>query len=309
MKLIIYSIIALLAASVSATVSANSQSDFRVSGEASAGFIHNSALSVDEIDNVSNDSDSGNEISIKLNAQWLPNDKFKLVTGYAYQQQNFNTFSQYDLALHQVNVDSSYQLKRGEVGVRVDAAKASLATKTFLDFQQASVYYGLFVQPQTYIRTSFKIKNKSFTELSDRNAEALAVSTDIFHFINDANTMLMLGINIEKENAINQAFSFKGVGIVSKVSHKFTLFGLGSQIGLDWRYQVKDYLSLQDWSLESEEKTQRDENRQVITATWSLNILDNLALKTELERGNYASDLDSLTYKQNAASLGISYQW
>jgi hypothetical protein len=309
MKLIIYNIIGLLAVSASASVIADSNGDLSISGEVNAGLINNSALSVDEIDNVSDESDSGNEIGITLNAQWLPNDKFKLVAGYSYQQQNYNKFSQFDLALHQVNVDTSYQLNTGEIGLRLDAATASLATKTFLDFQQATVYYGLFIQPQTYIRTSFKIKNKSFAELSDRDAEALAVRADIFHFANNANTMLTVGFNIEKETAIHEAFTFKGLGFGTAVSHKFTLFGLGSQIGLDWRYQVKDYMSIENVEAESQEKSERDGNRQVISATWSVDILDNLAINTELESGDYGSDQDSLTYKQNAASVGISYKW
>jgi hypothetical protein len=307
MKLITRSGIVLLAVSASTIAWADPQSKLSVSGKASAGVIHNSALSVDEIDDVSNDSDSGNEVAINLNLKWLPSEKIKLVSGYSYQQQNFNTFSQYDLALHQVNIDASYQLKRGEIGFRFDAATASLAKNTFLDFQQASVYYGLFVQAQTYIRTSFKIKNKSFAALSDRNAESIAASADIFHFANNANTMLMAGFNIEKENAINQEFTFKGLGFGTKVSHKFTLFGLGSKVGLDWRYQIKDYLSVEP--INSAPQAQRDENRQILTANWSLNILNDLAIKTQIERGDYGSDLESLSYKQNVASLGLSYTW
>ena len=211
------------------------------------------------------------------------------------------------MALHQVNIDANYQLNRGEIGFRLDAATASLAKNTFLDFQQASVYYGLFVQPQTYIRTSLKFKNKSFAELSARNAETIAASADIFHFTNGANTMLMLGFNIEKEDAINEEFTFKGLGFGSKISHKFTLFGLGSKVGLDWRYQIKDYLSME--SIDSAEQAQRDENRQILTASWSLNILNDLAIKTQIERGDYGSDLDSLSYKQNVASLGLNYTW
>ena len=84
-----YNIIGLLAVSASASVIADSNSDLSISGEVKAGLINNSALSVDEIDNVSDESDSGNEIGIKFNAQWLPNEKFKLVTGYSYQQQNY----------------------------------------------------------------------------------------------------------------------------------------------------------------------------------------------------------------------------
>jgi hypothetical protein len=137
----------------------------------------------------------------------------------------------------------------------------------------------------------------------------LAVSADLFHFTNNANTMLMVGFNIEKETAINEAFTFKGLGFNTKVSHQFTLFGLDSQIGLDWRYQVKDYMTIENVEAESQEGSERDENRHVITATWSVDIVDNLAINTELERGDYGSDQDSLTYKQNIASIGISYQW
>lgn len=308
MKLILCNMISLLAASTSTLVLANSQSEFSFSAEANIGLIHNSALSVDEIDNVSEESDSGDEFGIQLSGQWQANQKLKLVTGYAYQQQNFNRFSQYDLALHQINADISYQLNKGEVGIRLDAAKASLAQSTFLDFQQASIYYGLFLQPQTYLRSSFKVKNKVFAKLSDRDSEAMAMSADVFHFANNANTMFMLGVNIEKDNAIDDAFSFTGLGLNTKLSHKLTLFGLGSQIGLNWRYQNKDYAS-QTLSSESQENNARDENRQIITATWSLDILDNLAINTEIEHGDYRSELDSLTYRQSVASVGISYQW
>jgi len=68
-------------------------------------------------------------------------------------------------------------------------------------------------------------------------------------------------------------------------------------------------MSIEPIEPESQQESERDENRQVITATWSVDILDNLAIKTELESGDYESDQDSLTYKQNVASVGISYKW
>ena len=303
------SIIGLITASTSVCVLANSQSEFSFNGEANAGAIHNSALSVDEIDSVSNESDSGKEIGFKLNAKWHASEKLKLGAGYAYKQQSFNQFNQYDLAIHQANIDTSYQLKTGEIGLRIDAASASLAKEKFLDFQQASLYYGWFLQPQTYMRTSLKVKNKSLAELNERDAEALGLSADVFHFANNANTMFMLGFNLEKENANNEEFTFKGLGFNTKVTHKFTVFGLNSKVGLNWRFQNKDYLVLQAQDSESQEAIERDENRHVVTASWSLNILDNLALETELEHGDYRSDLDALTYQQNTASVGIRYKW
>jgi len=130
------------------SVLADSNSDFSVSGEVSAGLINNSALSVDEIDNVSSDSDSGNKIGIQLNAKWLPNEKIKVVTGYSYQQQNYHTFSQYDLALHQANVDTSYQLNKGEIGLRLDAATGKFSCKNVLRLPTS--YYLLWLVRSTH---------------------------------------------------------------------------------------------------------------------------------------------------------------
>ena len=86
MKLITRSGIVLLAVSASTIAWADPHSKLSVSGKASAGVIHYSALSVDEIDDVSNDSDSGNEVAINFNLQWLPSEKIKLVSGVKCQK-------------------------------------------------------------------------------------------------------------------------------------------------------------------------------------------------------------------------------
>lgn len=206
-----------------------------------------------------------------------------------------------------MNADASYKFSQIELGMRFDAANARLAGDTFLDFQQVSVYLGKFLQPNTFLRTSVKSKDKSFTNLTERDARGVGASADLFHFVNGAQTMLMLGLSTEKENAQDNQFDYWAAGINSKVTHKFNVFGLDSKVGLSWRYLKKDYDTVQVTELQGTSEIERDENRQVLQVNWELTLLEGLSVKTEFEHGDYQSQIESLTYQQNVASLGVNY--
>ena len=185
---------------------AATQSSFELDGEVAGGLIFNSALSVDELDEVSSQSDNGYEFNGAVKGKWQLTDQTRLSSSYAYNQKKYSEYSQFDLALHQLNIDGRYRFNQSEIGVRVDGASASLAENTFLNYQQVSLYLGHFVQPETYLRTSIKTKNKYFAKLPNRDASGLGASFDMFHFINGANTMLMLGLSTEKEDAQDNQF-------------------------------------------------------------------------------------------------------
>jgi hypothetical protein len=296
-----------LALTTSSLALAATQSTFKLNGEVGGGLIFNSALSVDELDEVSSQSDNGYEFNAAVKGKWQLTDKATLSSSYAYNQKIYTEYSQFDLALHQLNIDGSYKFNSSEIGVRVDGASASLAGNTFLNYQQVSLYLGHFVQPETYLRSSVKTKNKSFAELSDRDASGLGASFDIFHFINGANTMLMLGLSAEREDAQDNQFAYSGVGIHTKITHKFNVFGFNSKVGVGLRFQRKDYQTVEVETLPAEGIIQRDENRQVIEANWDLHLLDNLSVMTELEHGDFKSQLKSQTYQQTIASIGLKY--
>jgi hypothetical protein len=307
MKLFFRNTTCVLALTTSTLALAATQSSFKLDAEVGGGFIFNSALSVDELDEVSSQSDNGYEFNGAVKGKWQLTDKTKLSSSYAYNQKTYSEYSQFDLALHQLSIDASYKFNRSEVGVRVDGASASLAGNTFLNYQQVSLYLGHFVQPETYLRSSVKTKNKSFAKLSDRDASGLGASFDIFHFINGADTMLMLGLSAEKEDAQDNQFAYSGMGIHTKITHKFNVFGLNSKVGVGVRFQRKDYQSDRVGTLPAEDIIERDENRQVIEANWDLHLLDNLSVMTELEYGDFKSQLESQTYQQTTASVGLKY--
>lgn len=297
----------ILALTTSSLTLAVTQSSFKLDGEVAGGLIFNSALSVDELDEVSSQSDNGYAFNGAVKGKWQLTDKTKLSSSYAYNQKKYSEYSQFDLVLHQLNIDGSYKFNRSEIGVRVDGASASLTEKTFLNYQQVSLYLGHFVQPKTYLRTSIKTKNKYFATLSDRDASGLGASFDMFHFINGANTMLMLGLSTEKEDAQDNQFSYSGMGVQTKVTHKFRVFGFNSKVSVGLRFQRKDYQSVEVETLPAGGMSERDENKRVIEANWGLHLLDNLSVLTELEYGNFNSQLESQNYEQTTASVGLKY--
>ncbi|MFQ3191389.1 MAG: hypothetical protein ACI936_002529 [Paraglaciecola sp.] len=310
MKLFFEKMICVVALTTSSLVLATPQSSFKVNGEVGGGLIYNSALSVDELDDVSSQGDNGFEFNGVLKGRWQVTDKTKLSSSYAYNKKTYNEYSQYDLALHQVNIDGSYKFNSSEIGVRVDGASASVADKTFLNYEQVNLYLGHFVQPETYMRTSIKLKNKSFAVLSDRDASGFGASLDVFHFMGGANTMLMLGLSAEKEVGQDNQFDYSGLGIHTKITHKFSVFGLDSKVGFGLRFQNKDYQDVADETLPTGEgMSDRDENRQVIEANWDLHLLNNLSVMTELQHGDFKSQLESQTYQQTVASIGLNYSF
>lgn len=290
-------------------LSAATSEPVSVKGEVSLGIINNSALSVDELDEVSSQGDSGLEKTAAVTGLWKINDKAKLAASYRYNAQDYHEFDAFDLALHQVSVDASYQWNKKDFGLRYDGAKANLAGDNFLTFQQTSVYLGTFLQPQTFLRTSAKIKRKTFAVITDRNADGIGASAELFHFINDGNTMFMLGVSADKETASNAQFNYSGYGINTKLSQKFELFGLAQKAVISWRFQSKDFQAFNNEDMPDQSSAKTDEHKNVFKAQWQLAFNQHLALISDIEYGDYRSQLDSQTYSQTTSSLSIKAQF
>ncbi|XQF93474.1 hypothetical protein ACOBV9_06185 [Pseudoalteromonas espejiana] len=120
------------------------KSSFELNADAEVGVLSNSALSVQELDDISSQSDSGIKTAAGVNAKWQLTKSVKLTSSYKFEQQDYDEFDQYDLDLHQYGLDGSYSFNSHEVGVRYDGAKANVDGDTFLHFNQASAYYGHF---------------------------------------------------------------------------------------------------------------------------------------------------------------------
>lgn len=289
---------------------ASTQEPLTINGEVTVGLINNSALSIDELDEVSSEGDTAIEKNATIGALWRVTDKAKISSSYRYNEQDYNALDNFDLALHQISIDSSYQWNKKDLGLRYDGAIANLKGEQFLSFQQASVYLGTFLQPHTFLRTSAKLKTKKFTDLSNRNADAFGASADIFHFMNNGNTMLMLGLSADKESAIDPQYEHNSYGINTKLSQKFELFGLAQKAAIVWRFQSKDYHSFsKDNADNTQNATKTDEHRSIFQVQWQLIFNKHFAIINKLEYGDYHAQLESQTYQQTISSIAIKAQF
>ncbi|SEL33308.1 hypothetical protein SAMN05216262_10968 [Colwellia chukchiensis] len=303
MKYIMASVGALFSMPLLAAVTTTAPVTFN--GEVSIGVISNSALSIDELDEVSSQADSGIEKNAAVAGVWQVNEQAKISTSYRFQAQDYNEFDAFDLSLHQVSVDASYKWQQKALGLRYDGAKAILAGERFLTFQQASMYLGTYLQPSTFLRTSAKVKRKQFAHVTDRDADAYGANASLFHFINDGKTMFMLAVSADKENAVDPQFSHYSYGVNTKFSQKFTALGFAQTAALAWRFQSKDFQSVSHEQLSNQQMSSRDEHQHVFQAQWQLAFNRYLALESQLEYGDYRSQLDSQTYSQTKSSLAI----
>ncbi|MBH0093241.1 hypothetical protein [Pseudoalteromonas sp. SCQQ13] len=291
-------------ASFAETTAIAPKSSFDVSADAAVGVLNNSALSVQELDDISSKSDSGVKISTGATAKWQVSKAVKLTSSYRFEQQNYDEFDQYDLDLHQYGVDGSYSFNSNELGLRYDGAKANVAGDTFLHFNQVSAYYGRFLSPQTYLRMSVKNKTKRFASATARDADGVGADIGLYNFINDGQTMLMASIAADKEDAQDSQFDFSGYTFNTKITHKFTALNLSNKVGLGWRYQNKNYEE-QTSNEVLEALPSRDEHRNVVNVFWHLDLFKHIMLVTEAEYGDYESKQNSNTYTQSIVSASI----
>ncbi|WP_304634600.1 hypothetical protein [Pseudoalteromonas sp.] len=278
--------------------------DGTFNAHAQIGLTSNSDLAIKELDVISSQSDTGTLLSAGLSAEFKATDALKFTPSYRYENTNYHTLDQYDLSLHQYGLDTNYKLAHTDIGFRYDGATAQVANKTFLTLDQGSLYIGHFVNNTTYLRAALKAGEKQFTTQPARDAQSLGLDTSLFYFINQGNTMLLLGASLDKEEATEQQYDFSGWTLNTRVSHTFTAFGNTNKASIGWRYQDKDYQENHNDML-TEPTPSRDESRHVLTAHWQLSLLDSLSLITEAEYGDYQSQLEVNTYTQSIASISL----
>lgn len=300
----------LVAALATQLVAAESKSTTDFNASLEAGWSQNSALSVAELDEISTEQDSGLMLKANLNGKWQATEKTTLQGSYSYSSQNYQESDQYDLTIQQVSIDAAYSLPLFDLGVRHDAAFANLDGDSFLDFNQTSLYVAKLIAGNTFVRANSKFKSKQFTHAEQRDAQAIGGGVDVFYFLDSGTTMLTAGVNVEDEKATDAQFDFAGLNFNTKLAHDFLVLGKDSKLSITWRYQKRDYDPVQAQTTTDPlamEQTQlnREDSQHIYQLQWQIKLLPSLALKTEVEYGDYNSTVEQQTYGQTVTSISL----
>jgi hypothetical protein len=278
-----------------------------------AGWSQNSALTVAELDDVSTEQDSGLMLKANINGKWQVSEKTSLKSSYSYTSQNYNASDQYDLSIHLGAIDAAYSLALFDVGVRHDVAFASLDGDSFLRFNQTSLYVAKLIGGNTFVRANSKFKTKQFANAQQRDADSFGGGVDVFYFLSSGDTMLTAGVNVEDESASDAQFDFDGLNFNTKLAHDFLVLGKESKLSIAWRFQKRGYdpapapaPEQADPLAMDENLLTREDNQHIYKLQWQINFLPSLALKTQVEYGDYSSTIEQQTYAQTVTSISIA---
>lgn len=276
------------------------EEDFQITGSLGVGGEYNDNVSVSELESATGESDSATTVDGAIDLSWQANEKTNVTGGYSLSSQHYSEFEDFDMDMHLLYGDISYDLPFLTVGANHYFADAQLGGDDFLELNQSSVYAGKLINDQWYLRAALNVSDKEFTGFSGRNADTIGASLDAFWFFNQGNSSLVLAWAIDDEDAEQRQFAYTSNTIRLRYSHDTSLWGRVSEISAGIRNQVRDY----DGITPSIGQT-RDDEQLVADIEWSLNLTDHIATKAAFEHGDYSSRLPSADYQENRMRLGL----
>jgi hypothetical protein len=268
--------------------------------ELGAGLEHDSNLNIIELDKNAHESDTATVLNAKADTQWKASDKFTLSGGYAYSTKIYQNNPEYDLAINQLSADANYDFDVLTLGASYNYANAKLDKKSFLDLRQTSFYASKLFDNRIYLRAATNLQDKSFNNLSARNATNTGLAGDVFVFFNEGKTFVAFGVTNEEEDAKAKEFDYKGMTLKTKLSNKFSLWEKDSKLQLGWRYFTHDYSGITP-----EINKERYDSGHVGDIEWELAFTPHISMLTKIEFSKYNSNLAAANYSDTTTSLTL----
>lgn len=271
-----------------------------VSGSLETGAEYNSNVSVSELESATGQADTTGKLDAGVDASWQATDRLSVDAGYSYSGQRYRDFDAFDLDLHLLYGDISYELDAFSLGSNYYFADANLGGNDFLTLKQYSFYAGKLIADQWFLRGALNFADKSFDDFAQRDADTEGLSLDAFWFFNQGRSNLVLGYAYDDEQARDPAFSYDADTVRLRYSHRFNLLGNDSEVRLGTRLQDRSYKAATPAL-----GARRDDRQHITEARLEMSLTEYLAAAVQLERGDYSSNLDSADYTENRASVTL----
>ncbi|MEX0903137.1 MAG: hypothetical protein WDZ76_10475 [Pseudohongiellaceae bacterium] len=290
-----------LAISLVASTAAAQQTDrFTVSGYGELGAEYNSNVSITELESATGESDTAAVLDAGLDLSWSVTERLNADAGYSYSSSSYRNFDDFDLDLHLLYGDLSYEFDALTLGTSINHADARLAGDDFLTLDQYSLYAGKLLGDQWYLRGALNFSDKSFEGFSERDADVEGLGIDAFWFFNDGRSTLVFSYAYDDETAASSQFSYDANTVRMRYTNSLVFASKDAEFQLGLRLQDRNYKGLTPAI-----SARRDDQQAVAEAQFELSLYEHLAIITRLEHGAYQSNLSSADYDETRASLAV----
>lgn len=278
----------------------NTNEPFTVTGSLEAGTEYNSNVSVSELESASGESDMAGAVDAALDMNWKPAERVSVDAGYSFTSRRYDDYDAFDLDMHLLYGDISYEMDLFTVGANYYFADAELGGDDFLTLKQNSLYAGKLFDERWYLRAALNFSDKDFDGFGARDADTEGLSLDAFWFFNQGMSSLVFGYAYDDEDTRANQFAYEADTLRTRFTHRFTVNGRDGNLQVGGRAQFRDYRGITP-SLGAT----RDDKQYVIDARVEVELMPWLAVTGQIERGDYRSRLASADYTENRIGAGL----
>jgi hypothetical protein len=270
------------------------------SGGVTLGAEHNSNLSVSQLESAAGQGDVAATVEANIDMSWQPVSRLNAEAGYSYTGSRYQDIDSFDLDMHLLFTDISYDFSVLTLGANYYFADAALGGDDLLQLNQYSLYAGKLFGARWYLRGAANFVDKEFDTLNERDADNSGFSVDLYRFFNEGRSSVTLGYAWEDEDTRGPSFIYEADTLRLRLNHRFMLASREAQLQLGYRYQNRDYANITP-SIDAP----RDDGQRVADAELEVTMMKNLALVGRWENGDYQSRLSSADFSDNRVALGI----
>ena len=162
-----------------------------------AGLHYDSKLTVEELDEVQDTSDTAVVLDMDIDYEKRFKQGTDLRLGYSLSQKSYFNETEFNLQIHNVSLNIKQNLERFDVGLETYYVNSRLDNDEFLTFQHISPYFTTFLTRKLYLRGSYFYRDKTFAENPGRDGTVNAVDTDFYYFIDGVRHYVVAGYRYE----------------------------------------------------------------------------------------------------------------
>ncbi|MEX2497023.1 MAG: hypothetical protein WD448_13090, partial [Woeseia sp.] len=118
---------------------------------ASAGYQHDSNVNIAELDANTGEADDALLLGLGFDARLPVSDKLRFTLGYGYTSNAYETFSEFDLAMHHLKAAVGYSFYGFDSGLSVDHFAARLDGEDYLDVTQVAPNLSRLIGDKLYL--------------------------------------------------------------------------------------------------------------------------------------------------------------
>lgn len=274
---------------------------FEFGGTAGLGYKYDSNVAVLELDTTSGESDTALQTEAGISAKWRPAKPFSVTLRYNFNDTSHADFSAFDLTIHRVSADLTYDFEALDVGFLYHDIHARLDDDGFLDIQQVNPYVSYRMHKKLLLRAGYAHSEKSFLSNAGRVADNDGLSVDGYWFVDGLNRYVVMGLKVAREDAVDSQFNYRSDRIKLQFSQRLEAWEKPMTMKLRTQYEVRDYDNVTE-SLGAP----REDKRFRAGVSTELELTEWLGVEGSAEFANNQSNLASVDFSEKVYTLNLS---